>query len=102
MNMKKRLVGGLVLALAVSSLLGGCGGKATTSEKPETGKTKIRFATWDTAGDVDKQQAMVDKFNAEHDDIEVTMEAYGTEHKKKIVQALEDAGCRPKVIRASL
>ena len=43
--MKKRLVGGLVLALAVSSLLGGCGEKATTSEKPETGKTKIRFAT---------------------------------------------------------
>lgn len=38
--MKKRLVGGLVLALAVSSLLGGCGEKATTSEKPETGKTK--------------------------------------------------------------
>lgn len=82
--MKKRLVGGLVLALAVSSLLGGCGGKATTSEKPETGKTKIRFATWDTAGDVDKQQAMVDKFNAEHDDIEVTMEAYGQDFDTKI------------------
>ena len=82
--MKKRLVGGLVLALAVSSLLGGCGEKATTSEKPETGKTKIRFATWDTAGDVDKQQAMVDKFNAEHDDIEVTMEAYGQDFDTKI------------------
>lgn len=82
--MKKKLVGGLVLALAVSSLLGGCGGKATTSEKPETGKTKIRFATWDTAGDVDKQQAMVDKFNAEHDDIEVTMEAYGQDFDTKI------------------
>ena len=35
-------------------------------------------------------------------ELKVTMEAYGTEHKKKIVQALEDAGCRPKVIRASL
>ena len=35
-------------------------------------------------------------------ELKVTMEAYGTEHKKEIVQALEDAGCRPKVIRASL
>ena len=35
-------------------------------------------------------------------ELKVTMEAYGTEHKKKIVQALEDAGCRPKVTRASL
>ena len=36
--MKKRLVGGLVLALAVISLLGGCGGKATTSRKATTGR----------------------------------------------------------------
>ena len=34
--------------------------------------------------------------------LSVTLEAYGTEHKNKIVQALEKAGCRPKVIRASL
>lgn len=35
-------------------------------------------------------------------ELKVTLEAYGTEHKNKIVQALEKAGCRPKVIRASL
>ena len=35
-------------------------------------------------------------------ELKVTMEAYGTEHKKKIVQVLEDGGCSPKVIRASL
>ena len=35
-------------------------------------------------------------------ELKVTMEAYGTEHKNQIVKALEDAGCKPKVIRASL
>ena len=35
-------------------------------------------------------------------ELKITMEAYGTDHKKQIVKALEDAGCRPKVIRASL
>ena len=35
-------------------------------------------------------------------ELKVTLEAYGTEHKNRIVKALEDAGCRPKVIRASL
>lgn len=35
-------------------------------------------------------------------ELKVTVEAFGTEHKKKIVKALEDAGCRPKVTRISL
>lgn len=35
-------------------------------------------------------------------ELKVTIEAFGTEHKNSIVKALEDAGCRPKVIRASL
>ena len=35
-------------------------------------------------------------------ELKITMEAYGTEHKRQIVQALEDNGCRPKVIRTSL
>ena len=35
-------------------------------------------------------------------ELKITMEAYGTDHKRQIVQALEDAGCRPKVIRISL
>ena len=29
-------------------------------------------------------------------ELKVTLEAYGTDHKKKIVQALEEAGCKPK------
>ncbi len=35
-------------------------------------------------------------------ELKITMEAYGTDHKNQIVRALEDAGCRPKVIRPSL
>lgn len=35
-------------------------------------------------------------------ELKITMEAYGTDHKNQIVKALEKAGCRPKVIRASL
>lgn len=35
-------------------------------------------------------------------ELKITMEAYGTEHKMEIVRALENAGCRPKIIRTSL
>lgn len=35
-------------------------------------------------------------------ELKITLEAFGTDHKNKIVRTLEDAGCRPKVIRASL
>lgn len=35
-------------------------------------------------------------------ELKITMEAYGTEHKKKILKALEEHGFRPKVVRASL
>ncbi len=35
-------------------------------------------------------------------ELKITMEAYGTDHKNEIVRALDDAGCRPRVIRTSL
>lgn len=35
-------------------------------------------------------------------ELKITMEAFGTEHKMQIVKALEEAGCRPKIIRTSL
>ncbi len=35
-------------------------------------------------------------------ELKITLEAFGTEHKRSIVQALEDEGCRPRVIRTSL
>ncbi len=35
-------------------------------------------------------------------ELRITMEAFGTEHKNKIMQALEDAGFKPRLVRASL
>lgn len=80
--MKKKLVAMLVLAMTGTMFLSACGsgGDSKTSD----GKTKIRFASWDEAEDVDAQQAAVDKFNEAHDDIEVTLEAYGGEFDTKI------------------
>ena len=66
-----------VLALTGTMMLTACGNKKDSNNgKTSDGKTAIRFATWDVADDVDAQQKLVDKFNEEHDDIEVTLEAY--------------------------
>ncbi|MDO5135058.1 MAG: threonine ammonia-lyase [Eubacteriales bacterium] len=35
-------------------------------------------------------------------ELKITLEAFGTEHKNQIVKALEEEGCKPKVIRPSL
>jgi len=35
-------------------------------------------------------------------ELKITIEAFGTEHKERIVKALEESGYRPKVVRASL
>lgn len=82
MKMKKVLATALVLAMTATMALSGCGKK--DDGKTADGKTKVRFASWDTAEDVDAQQKMVDKFNAEHDDIEVVLEAYGGDFDTKI------------------
>lgn len=81
--MKKRLAAMLILAMTGTMILSACGSKEEDG-KTSDGKVKIRFASWDEAEDVDAQQATVDKFNAEHDDIEVTLEAYGGEFDTKI------------------
>ena len=66
-------------------MLTACGNKKDSNNgKTSDGKTAIRFATWDVADDVDAQQKLVDKFNEEHDDIEVTLEAYGSDFDTKI------------------
>lgn len=79
--MKRKVAMMCVLALSAMTVLGGCGGKDDSSEG---GKTKIRFASWDVAEDVDRQQALVDRFNEQHDDIEVVLEAYGSDFDTKI------------------
>lgn len=35
-------------------------------------------------------------------ELRITLEAYGTEHKKQIIKALEDNGYQPKLVRASI
>lgn len=80
--MKRKLAVFCIMMLSATTILSGCGGSSDDSSSG--GKTKIRFATWDVAEDVDKQQELVDKFNEEHDDIEVTLEAYGSDFDTKI------------------
>ncbi|HCL01790.1 MAG TPA: sugar ABC transporter substrate-binding protein [Lachnoclostridium phytofermentans] len=80
--MKKKLVALCVFSLALVTIFTGCSKSKESSAKGE--KAKIRFASWDTADGVDDQQALVDKFNAAHDDIEVTLEAYGSDFDTKI------------------
>ncbi|MCI9174231.1 MAG: sugar ABC transporter substrate-binding protein [Lachnospiraceae bacterium] len=85
--MRKKLVAMLILAMTGTMFLGGCGsdgGSGSGGDGKSGGKVKIRFASWDEAEDVDAQQAAVDKFNEAHDDIEVTLEAYGGEFDTKI------------------
>lgn len=78
----------LILAMTGTMFLGGCGSDGGSGsgggDGKSGGKVKIRFASWDEAEDVDAQQAAVDKFNDAHDDIEVTLEAYGGEFDTKI------------------
>jgi multiple sugar transport system substrate-binding protein len=84
--MKKRLAALCVLSLAVVTIFTGCSknNNKDNTDNAKGGKTKIRFASWDVAEDVDRQQALVDKFNAAHDDIVVTLEAYGSDFDTKI------------------
>ncbi|WP_408610551.1 ABC transporter substrate-binding protein [Blautia liquoris] len=64
----------------------GCGGeqKKDNAKADKGGKTKLRFASWDVADDIDLQQGVVDEFNKTHDDIEVSLEAYGSDFDTKI------------------
>lgn len=80
--MKRKLAVFCIMMLSATTILSGCG--KSSDDSSSGGKTKIRFATWDVAEDVDKQQELVDKFNEEHDDIEVTLEAYGSDFDTKI------------------
>ncbi len=79
--MKRNVALGCVLVLTTAAVAG-CGGGESASTSG--GKTKIRFASWDVAEDVDRQQAIVDRFNETHEDIEVTLEAYGSDFDTKI------------------
>ena len=60
--MKKTIAVIAALSVAAVTVLSGCGAKADS--QANGGKVKIRFASWDNAEDLDKQQALVDQFKA--------------------------------------
>lgn len=93
--MKRRIAVMMALSLAAVTALSGCGSKADSQSAG--GKVKIRFASWDNAEDLDKQQALVDQFNSSHDTIEVSLEAYGTEYDTKISAGM-GSGDSPDVL----
>ena len=80
--MKKIMALGLAVVFMVSMVLTGCGKSAGTGQEEagKGGKVKIRFASWDSAEDLEDQQKLVDAFNEQHDDIEVVLEAYGSDN----------------------
>lgn len=93
--MKKNFVKATALALAVSMMLTGCGGK--DNGEAAKGKTTIRFATWDNAEDLDYQQELVDRFNESQEEIVVKLEAYGSEYDTKISAGM-GSGDTPDVL----
>ena len=93
--MKKKIKLAMIGMTAVLLALTACGNKQEAASKE--GKTTIRFASWDTADDVDAQQKMVDKFNEEHPDIQVVLEAYGSDFDTKISASM-GSGDAPDVM----
>ena len=83
--MKKHLSFFLAVLLVFSFCLTGC---SSGKEETDGGKVTIRFATWDSADDIDKQQAIVDAYNASQDKYEVVLEAYGDEYDTKITAGI--------------
>lgn len=82
--MKKQVAVLLAVTLTLTAAMTGCGNDKSKDKTESNGKTKLRFATWDVAEDVDRQQKMVDEFNKTHKDIEVSLEAYGSDFDTKI------------------
>lgn len=82
--MKKQVAVILAVTLSLTAIMTGCGGSKSKDKAESSGKIKVRFASWDVAQDVDRQQKMVDEFNKAHKDIEVSLEAYGNDFDTKI------------------
>ena len=85
--MKKKIAISCIALMCASTVLSACASGDNSSES-KSGKVKVRFASWDVAEDIDKQQILVDKFNESHDDIEVVLEAYGRDFDTKISTCL--------------
>lgn len=86
--MKKRMVilAGVTLVIG-ASLLVGCSSTKNES-KDEAGKVQLRFSSWDSDESLTMQQELVDKFNKQNKEIEVTLEAYGSDYDTKIAAGI--------------
>ena len=84
MDMKRNWIVASIFTATLAAIAGGCGVSKESGDDLKDGKVQLRFATWDVAEDMDRQQKLVDEFNKEHDDIEVTLEAYGSNYDTKI------------------
>lgn len=90
----KKVVSLLTAAMLSTTLLSGC---SSTKDSNLDGKVKLRFATWDSEEDLLLQENLVKKFNEEHDDIEVVLEAYGSEFDTKLAAGM-GAGDTPDIM----
>lgn len=73
----------LLVVLSLTACSGGTGNKAE-----QGGKQTIRFATWDSEDNLTLQQELIDKFNEQHPDIQVNLEAYGSDYDTKITAGM--------------
>lgn len=78
--MRKIVAAAAVIALTTLAVTG-C---SFQNNGQAEGKVKLRFASWDNAQDLDKQQVLVDRFNKSQDKIKVSLEAYGSDYDTKI------------------
>ena len=122
--MKKRIIS-LLLAAAMTFSLTACGGNSSDDKKEET-KTEntdnketpeVDTIHWARANSgnilvtIAKQQGNVIKLDHNQFvstnrsaavELKITIEAFGTEHKNEIIEALEEEGYRPRQITANL
>lgn len=89
----KKIVSVLTAALLVTSLTA-C---SSSSSEDSSGKVKLRFATWDSEESLTIQEDLVKKFNEQQDDIEVVLEAYGSEFDTKLAAGM-GAGDTPDIM----
>lgn len=85
--MKKKSIVALLLVLILTLGLIGCGKSGTSSSEGKSNKTILRFATWDSGELLKIQQEISKKFEQQHEDIKVQVEAYGDGFDQKLVAA---------------
>ncbi|MBS4202375.1 sugar ABC transporter substrate-binding protein [Bacillus sp. FJAT-49732] len=70
-------------------MLAACGSnKDNNAGTDKDGKEVVRFATWDSEDSLELQKQLVEKFNSEHDNIKVVLEAYGSDYDTKIAAGM--------------